>query len=50
MKDIAPSGNTYEEDFHCWKQAVCEGLKHPARDILLIKDVESFDRLFSVLR
>ena len=40
MKDIAPTGKAYDEDFRCWKQAVGEGLKHPARDIILIKDVD----------
>lgn len=38
MTDIAPTGNAYEEDFRCWKQAVSDGLKYLERNIILIKD------------
>lgn len=40
MTDIAPTGNTYEEDFYCWKKAVSDGLKRPERNIILIINEE----------
>lgn len=36
MANIAPTGNPYEDDFKLWFSAVGEGLRQPARKILLI--------------
>jgi hypothetical protein len=38
MTAIAPTGNTYKDDFCRWKQAVENALKHPERSIILIKN------------
>ena len=38
MTVIAPTGNTYDEDFHNWKQAVGNGLKQQEISIILIKN------------
>ena len=38
MSVIAPTGNSYEEDFRIWSAAVGEGLKRDARQIILIRD------------
>lgn len=40
MEIIAPTGNTREEDFRCWYEAVGDGLKKEQRQIVLIKDAE----------
>lgn len=36
MREIAPTGNSYEEDYNAWFSAVKEGLKRDARKIILI--------------
>ena len=36
MSVIAPTGNTYEEDYRLWFEAVNEGLNKEARQIILI--------------
>lgn len=36
MSEIAPTGNTYEEDFDSWFAAVKEGLEKEQRKIILI--------------
>ena len=38
MTRIAPTGNTAEEDYACWYEAVREGLQRDERQIILIKD------------
>lgn len=38
MSDIAPTGNTREEDYICWFNAVSNGLQRDERQIILIKD------------
>lgn len=38
MTTIAPTGNTREEDFECWYNAVEDGLKQKERQIILIKE------------
>ena len=38
MTDIAPTGNTREEDFKLWLGAVSSGLQREERQIILIKD------------
>ena len=41
MSVIAPTGNTYNEDYQIWSEAVSEGLKRDARQIILIQDGET---------
>jgi hypothetical protein len=36
MSNIAPAGNTYEEDYNKWNKAVSEGIKKEKRNIVLI--------------
>ncbi len=38
MSEIAPTGNTIEEDYRAWHQAVGEGLGKSNRQIILISD------------
>lgn len=38
MTEIAPTGNTREDDYKCWYQSVSDGLKRDERQIILIKD------------
>lgn len=38
METIAPTGNKREDDYGCWYSGVSEGLKHRARNIILIKN------------
>ena len=38
MDKIAPTGNTREDDYKCWFDAVSEGLSRDERQIVLIKD------------
>ena len=38
MSEIAPTGNTYEEDFRQWKAAVYPALDRPERQIIIIRD------------
>ena len=38
MNEIAPSGDSYEEDFAVWKEAVLPALKKEPRKIILIYD------------
>lgn len=38
MTEIAPTGNTREDDFICWYGCVSDGLKRDERQIILIKD------------
>lgn len=38
MSQIAPTGNSREEDFECWFSAVGDGLCCDARQIILIKN------------
>ena len=38
MSVIAPTGNEYEEDYRIWIEAVSNGLKQDARQIILIYD------------
>lgn len=40
MSEIAPTGNTREDDFNTWHQAVGEGLEKSNRQIILILDSE----------
>ena len=37
MCEIAPTGNTYEQDFEIWKNKIYPALEHKARQIILIK-------------
>ena len=36
MSSIAPTGNSFDEDFTDWNQAVSEGIQKPTRNIILI--------------
>ena len=38
MTVIAPTGNSREEDYKCWYEAVSGGLQREERQIILIKD------------
>ncbi|MBE6791504.1 MAG: GNAT family N-acetyltransferase [Ruminococcaceae bacterium] len=38
MEKIAPTGNSKDEDYRCWSEAVSEGLSRDERQIILIKD------------
>ncbi len=38
MTAIAPTGNSREEDYRCWYEAVSAGLQREERQIILIKD------------
>lgn len=38
MKVIAPTGNSREDDYKCWHDAVSSGLQREERQIILIKD------------
>ena len=40
MEQIAPTGNSREDDFNCWYDGVSDGLKREERQIILIKDSE----------
>ncbi len=46
MEIIAPTGNTREEDYKCWYEAVNDGLKREKRQIVLIKDADSIIGFF----
>ncbi len=46
MSQIAPTGNTPEEDFKCWHTGVSEGLQKSERNIILIKDKENIIGFF----
>ncbi len=46
MEIIAPTGNTREEDYRCWYEAVNDGLKRDERQIVLIKDADSIIGFF----
>lgn len=37
MTEIAPTGNTREDDYNCWYGCVSDGLKRDERQIILIK-------------
>ncbi|MBP3445912.1 MAG: hypothetical protein J6K64_01395 [Clostridia bacterium] len=39
MAEIAPTGNSREDDFNCWFSAVSDGLEREERQIILIKNV-----------
>ena len=41
MNRIAPTGNSREEDFQCWSEAVEEGLRSEKRHIVIISDHDS---------
>ena len=41
MTIIAPTGNSYEEDYKMWYSAVSGGLQKAERQIILIKDNEN---------
>ena len=45
MTLIAPTGNSREDDFILWSDAVSDGLKREERQIILIKDNSLFYRL-----
>ncbi|MBQ3128504.1 MAG: hypothetical protein IJC13_05655 [Clostridia bacterium] len=38
MAEIAPTGNSRDEDFNCWFSAVSDGLEREERQIILIKN------------
>lgn len=46
MEKIAPTGNTREEDFGLWYNAVKEGLQKEERQIILIKENENIIGFF----
>ena len=46
MTVIAPTGNSREEDFVLWSDAVSDGLQRPERQIILIKDSETIVGFF----
>ncbi len=46
MRGIAPTGNTYEEDFSMWKSAVYPALDRAERQIILIKDADALAGYF----
>ena len=46
MTMIAPTGNSREEDFVLWSDAVSDGLQRPERQIILIKDSETIVGFF----
>lgn len=46
MTAIAPTGNSREEDFVLWSDAVSDGLQRPERQIILIKDNETIVGFF----
>ena len=46
MTAIAPTGNSREEDYNLWYDAVCDGLKREERQIILIKDNETLVGFF----
>lgn len=46
MTAIAPTGNSREEDYNLWYDAVCDGLKREERQIILIKDTETLVGFF----
>ncbi len=46
MEKIAPTGNTRQEDYHCWYSSVCEGLKKEERQMILIQDDEKLVGFF----
>ena len=46
MTVIAPTGNSREEDFNLWSDAVSDGLQKEERRIILIKDNENLIGFF----
>ena len=46
MTVIAPTGNTREEDYNLWFDAVSGGLQREERQIILIKDTETLVGFF----
>lgn len=46
MEKIAPTGNTRENDYMCWYDAVNDGLAREERKIILIKDDENIIGFF----
>lgn len=46
MTSLAPTGNTREEDFNLWFDAVSDGLQRAERQIILIKDNENLVGFF----
>ena len=46
MTVIAPTGNSREEDYNLWYEAVNAGLQRPERQIVLIIDSEKFIGFF----
>lgn len=46
MTVIAPTGNSREEDFSLWSDAVSDGLQREERQIILIKDSETIVGFF----
>lgn len=46
MTMIAPTGNSREEDFILWSDAVSDGLQRPKRQIIIIKDNETIVGFF----
>ena len=46
MSAIAPTGNSREEDFSLWSDAVSDGLRRAERQIILIKDNEKLVGFF----
>lgn len=49
MASIAPSGMPYDEEYRLWNEAVGEGLKAKARQIILVKESDS-DHLIGFLQ
>lgn len=46
MTVIAPTGNSREQDFTLWLDAVSDGMQRPERQIILIKDNEKLVGFF----
>lgn len=46
MSEIAPTGNTSEEDYKCWFNALSDGLQREERQIILIKDKDDIVGFF----
>ena len=41
MSQIAPTDNSYEEDFACWREATCAAVKESGTQIILFLDAET---------
>ena len=46
MTVIAPTGNTRDYDYKCWRGCVSDALQHDERQIILIKDNENLAGYF----